>query len=435
MMAELKEEHPLRLFLDRLYQNIPDDATRKMRVKAWEHLHAIGLPTAKNEAFKYVPLRKFFSREYVQARPREVSVETIASHVFPECRNSVIVFVNGFYSSHLSSLSALPKRVVITSLDEAGKTYGALLNNHWTKSLKEETDPFALMNACLHEAGAFIYLPPKTVLEVPLQILHVMDTEDHASFVLPHLNVFIGAQSEIKCISSQVRLSGTTNPINSVVECVIEEDAHVHYTQALSEETDTSWSFEAIRASLKRNSTFNLVSLTEGSETVRKDYRMVLAGENSEANLNGLSMLDGKCESHTQVLIDHQSPQCRSRQLFKGVLNGASRSSFEGKILVRQAAQKTDAFQLNNNLLISDRAAADSKPNLEIFADDVKASHGATFGQLDPEQLFMLKSRGIPEAQAKNLLVYGFCREVIDMIALPSLLERSIQYLYRYGKG
>lgn len=435
MMTELKEGHPLDLFLDQLYKNIPDDATRKMRIKAWEHLQALGLPTSKNEVFRYVPLRKFFSRAYVPSQPKHVQPEAIAPHIFPECRNSVIVFVNGFYSQELSSVSALPKRVVITSLDEAAKTYGALLNNHWTKSLKEETDPFALMNACLHDRGAFIYLPPKTILEAPLQILHIIDTDNQPLLIQPRLNLFAGAQSEIKCISSQARLSGAWNAMNGVVECIIEEDSHVHFTQALVEDPEGNWCFEAVRSSLKRNSTFNLVSLTEGSETVRKDYRVTLMGENSEANLNGLSMLDGKSESHTHVLIDHQAPQCRSRQLFKGVLNGTSRSSFEGKILVRQAAQKTDAFQLNNNLLISDRAAADSKPNLEIFADDVKASHGATFGQLDPEQLFMLKSRGIHETQAKNLLVYGFCREVIDMISLPSLLERSIQYLYRYGKG
>jgi Fe-S cluster assembly protein SufD len=165
---------------------------------------------------------------------------------------------------------------------------------------------------------------------------------------------------------------------------------------------------------------------------VRNDYRVVIGGENAEASLNGVWMLGDRNESHMHVIVDHQAPHCRSMQLFKGVLNGNSHSSFEGKILVRQAAQKTEAFQLNNNLLLSDRAHADSKPNLEIFADDVKASHGATVGQLDKEQIFYMKTRGFHEADAKNLLVYGFCEEVIDMIPIPSVHQAMKKYAKSY---
>ena len=146
-------------------------------------------------------------------------------------------------------------------------------------------------------------------------------------------------------------------------------------------------------------------------------------------------MLSGKNESHTHVLVDHQAPNCRSMQLFKGALNDVSRSSFEGKILVRQLAQKTEAFQLNNNLLLSDRANADSKPNLEIFADDVKASHGSTVGQLDAEQIFYMKTRGFSDADAKNLLVYGYCQEVIEMISVDSVRLRLKSIAQNYMSG
>lgn len=425
-------EHGLNLLIEQLYQELPESATHKMRLKAWEHLQEMGLPTSKNEAFRYVPLRKFFSQTYVKAFPN--AVQDLTSYIYPECRGSLLVFVNGLYAPELSNLEAIPKRVVVTGLEEAATTYGALLNNHWTRTLQEEKDPFALINASLYEKGAFIYLPPKTILENPIQILHVVATEDQPMFLLPRVQFFVGAHSELEIISSQARLSGSQDCINAVIDFTIEENAHVHCTQALTDDPETIWRFEAMRASLKKSSTLNLIALTDGSASVRRDYRMVLAGENGEANLNGISMINGKRESHVHVLMDHQAPHCRSRQLFKNVLNGMSRSSFEGKILVRQAAQKTDAFQLNNNLLISDRAAADSKPNLEIFADDVKASHGATFGQLPEEQLFMLKSRGIGESQAKNLLVRGFCKEIVDLIRLPSLLEQSLQQLYRYGE-
>ncbi len=166
--------------------------------------------------------------------------------------------------------------------------------------------------------------------------------------------------------------------------------------------------------------------------TVRTDYHVILAGENAEALLNGVWMLADKREAHIHIFIDHQAPQCRSYQLFKGVLNDFSRSSFEGKIMVRQAAQKTEAFQLNNNLLLNDHAHADSKPNLEIFADDVKASHGATVGQLDIEQLFYMKTRGFPEEEAKNLLIYGFAEQVIQMIPLESLRNSISERVARY---
>jgi Fe-S cluster assembly protein SufD len=152
--------------------------------------------------------------------------------------------------------------------------------------------------------------------------------------------------------------------------------------------------------------------------TTRHDYRVAMSGENSEALLHGLLTLKDRREAHNNILIDHQAPHCRSNQLFKGVLSDVSRSSFEGKILVRQEAQKTEAFQLNNNLLLSERANADSKPNLEIFADDVKASHGATIGQLNAEHLFYLKTRGLRDIEAKKLLVNGFCREILDLIPI-----------------
>lgn len=426
-------EQGLSLLASQLYQELEEGSMRKMRGKAWERFQEIGLPTSKDAAFQYVPLRKFFSQDYVKASPATILPEDVAAYIYPECRESFLVFVNGVYTPELSNLDALPKRLVVTALDQAAITYGTLLNNHWTRTLQDEKDPFVLLNTCLHENGAFIYLPPKTALTNPIQILQVISAGEQPMFLLPRLQVFVGAQSEVGLVCSQVRLSGKEECINSVIDLVIEESAHVHVTQALTDDSEAIWRFEAVRAHLKKNSTLNLIALTEGSASVRKDYSVVLAGENCEANLNGISMLHGKREVHNHVLIDHQAPNCRSRQLFKNVLNDVSRSSFEGKILVRQAAQKTDAFQLNNNLLISDRAGADSKPNLEIFADDVKASHGATFGQLDPEQLFMLKSRGISDAQAKNLLVRGFCKEIVDLIRLPSLLEQSTHHLQGYG--
>ena len=235
-------------------------------------------------------------------------------------------------------------------------------------------------------------------------------------------------------VLSQGIISGDHYFINHVSDFSIEEESHVRFTQNLSETPTAVWHLDATRAILKKNSSFHAFAVTNGSETVRTDYKVTLIGENAESSLNGLWMLQDKLEFHTHILFDHQAPNCRSRQLFKGVLDDFSKSSFEGKILVRKIAQKTDAFQLNSNLLLNDYTNASSKPNLEIFADDVKASHGATFGQLDDEQLFCLRSRGINEFEAKNLLIFGFCKEVIDLISLSSLQNMLIAQAKQYRK-
>jgi Fe-S cluster assembly protein SufD len=323
--------------------------------------------------------------------------------------------------------------MIIVGLKEAMKTYGTFLTNQWGRSLKEEMDPVAALNGALHSEGAFIYVPPKTVIEAPVQILHLVHTDNEAMLLCPRVHLFLGPQSELHLYSNQGIISEMQGFVNSVVECAIEEEAHLVYTQMAFDEPGEVWHFDAFRANLKRNSTLKTICATAGGPSTRFDYRVALTGENGEAQLNGAWMLNKKNEAHIHVVVDHQAPYCRSMQLYKGVNNEFSHSSFEGKILVRQPAQKTEAFQLNNNLLLSDYAIADSKPNLEIFADDVKASHGATVGQLDNEQLFYMKARGFSLREAQNLLVAGFCKEVTDQIELPSLAKnlnyRMDQYL------
>jgi Fe-S cluster assembly protein SufD len=425
MMAQpgIEQENFKNLLENLKAQVCVGDALERVRQKAWQHYLSLGLPSRHNEVYRYIKLRHLFSQRYQLANEKLLTADQIKPWIYPECRQSVLVFVNGHYMSQLSCLDALPTKVVVSSLQEATQTYGAFLNNHWTKALKDETDSFAALNGALHCKGAFVYLPPKSVIEVPIQILHVVDNDNQLQMLMPRLQVFVGTHSDVRLISTQKNLAGTGYFVNQVAELVLDEGAHVHYTQVLCDEHPQAWHLDALRATLKRDSKLTTVCVTEGSMTVRTDYRISLAGENAEALLNGVCMLADKREAHVHVFMDHQAPFCRSYQLFKSVLNDFSRSSFEGKIMVRQVAQKTEAFQLNNNLLLNDHAHADSKPNLEIFADDVKASHGATVGQLDPEQLFYMKTRGFSDEAAKNLLIYGFCEQVIEMIQLPSLRE------------
>lgn len=416
------EQETFKLLLEKCReQNKPVESMQRLKAKAWEHYLALGLPTKKNEAYRYIKLRQLFSQTYQPGEEIPLTENEIEQWILPESKQSVLVFVNGFFQPQLSNTDALPSKIFVSTIEEALSTFGAFINNQWSKGLKEETDSFAVLNAALHTKGAFLYIPPKCRIEAPIQILHIIDSSTNPSLLIPRLQLFVGSHAQVEVVHTQHHLSDQSYFVNMASEWAIEEGASVHYVQAQCNEHHRSWHFEAFRAVMKRDSKLTVTCATQGSLSVRNDYRVALTGENAEATLNSVSMLPNKQESHAHIFMDHQAPHCRSFQLFKSVLKDFSRSAFEGKIMVRREAQKTEAFQLNNNLILDDHAHADSKPNLEIFADDVKASHGATVGQLDPDQLFYMKTRGFTDAQAKNLLILGFCEQVIQTITIPSL--------------
>ena len=410
------------------------DNIAQMRAKGWERFSEIGLPTRKNETYQYVKLRSLYERRPQLPQGTAIDLSSFSEAILPECSQSVIVLVNGYYSKELSRIQGIPKRAVILPLAEALKSYGTFLNNQWTSSLKEEKDPFAALSFALNQDGVFIYLPPKTTVEAPIQILHVITQGNESSLISSRVHIFVGSQSEVDLYSTQASLPSEKNlHCNNIgVDITIDENARVRYIQVSKDLPSTAWHFEALRATLKRDSSLRTVCATNGAQSVRFDYRIALTGENAEASLNGMWILKESRSAHAHIIMDHQAPNCRSMQLFKGALDDISHSSFEGKIIVRQAAQKTEAYQLNKNLLLGERASADSKPNLEIFADDVKASHGATVGQLDDDELFYMKSRGFPPHAAKNLLVGSFCKEIIDMIPADSLRNLLEDLLHRF---
>lgn len=418
--------------LEKLFQGTDTlDPLHKVRAKAWDHFLELGLPTRHTEVFRYIKLRNLFSKQYQMAYPSAITSDDIYPFIYRECLRSVLVFVNGYYVPSLSHAAALPSKVTVTSLNEAAHTYRAFLNNQWAKSMKEDIDPFVILNAALHPHGAFIYIPPNTIVESPIQILHINDSPSD-SILMPRLHLLVGKGSSVDIVVSHKTIGEGDHFVNAVTELVLEEASRVRLAQSLFYDEGRGWHFEALRATVKKNGNLKAIHATNGSETIRHDYRVALNGENGEASLNGLWMLDDNREAHSNIFMDHQAPHCRSLQLFKGALNDFSRSSFEGKIFVRQAAQKTEAFQLNKNLLLSERAHANSKPNLEIFADDVKASHGATVGQLDKEQLFYMKARGIDTSTAKNLMVYGFCQDILDQMMIPSMRHEVANHIQSY---
>lgn len=356
----------------------PKDPLISIRQKGWDLFQQIGLPKPKQEAFQYLTRKLEFPE---LAERSEVSLPV-----------ADLIFVDGFFQE-----SKLGAPLVCLPLDKAIRSYGLFLQNRLARLLKEEKDPFAALNGAFQGEGAFLYVPPKCKAA-----LHLVQMNTCNKMASPRLHLYLGRGASLELTQTSQGKSGFCN---SLLDFVLDEGASLYVCDK------TEGDFQAIRGVLKRDSKLKTVIL--GQQT-RTSIHVQLAEENSEAEIFGLARLDGKTEFHAHATIEHAAPHTRSRQHFKSVLKDQSRFSFEGKIWVHPIAQKTEAYQLNNNLLLSDEAIVNAKPNLEIFADDVKASHGATVGQLDPEQLFYLRSRGLSLEQAREWLIEGFCGEIID---------------------
>lgn len=398
------------------------DAMHPFRQKGLQRLSEIGLPSKSHEAFRYVPLREFYLSSFKRPEVKKVDKSLFLGAILPECQHSHLVFIDGSFSLELSDITDLPAQMLISSLEEAMQTHGSFLQSSFARSIKEERDPFACLNLALCSKGAFIYLPPKMELSSPLQCLYI-STGDAPQLVSPRLHLALGAQSQMRCIVTNHELEhGLSHFVLPLVEISLEDSANLDLLNLV--DPGAAWHFETLRATLKKNAVLNSLSVTFGGKAVRQSYRVQLKGENSEVNLNGLWSLSESNTAHTHAIVEHEAPHTRSMQKFKGILNDHSRSSFEGKILVRPEAQKTEAYQLNNNLILSQGAIANSKPNLEVFADDVKASHGATISQLDDDQLFYLRTRGIEPHLARRLLIGSFYREMIGKIPYDSVFRK-----------
>lgn len=395
------------------------DAFKKHRARAWDRFLEMGLPQRGDDAYQYMHLKPLFAQKFVPASQKKAYTrDEIIEKVAPECIHSYFVFIDGLFFEALSDTTAVAPSVVRMPLSQAMRSYGTLVNNSWTKAVKEEVDPFAFLNMACSVDGLFLYVPPKVEVEVPLQIIHILTNE--SVWAMPRVHIFQSAHSKLTLTITTVseELSDQKGFCNTYTEAHLEEGAMMTLVQQGA--VKQGWQLDALRMTLKRASRAEVFKIGGSLAALRRESRIELAGEGAEANISGSWMLDGDTETHVNVFVDHQAPYTRSMQLFKGVLRDRSHSSFQGKIMVRKEAQKTEAYQLNNNLLLSEKAVANSKPNLEVFADDVKASHGATVGQLDFEELFYLKSRGFSEEDARACLIAGFCREVTGKLPLAS---------------
>ena len=387
----------------------------------------LGFPTTKHEEWKYTSLSALLKPTYKAANPA-IPFSSIDVDKYKVAGEDaiVLVFQNGRFNKQASSPYS-HKSIRIKSLAESPDIQ---LNNHHFGALASANDEaFVALNTAFHFDGVFICLPDNTDLKTPVHIIHVNDSRNESIAAYPRNLIIVGKNSKAQIISSYHSLNqGNASLTNSVTEIFVGENAFVEVDYKQNE-GDTAYHINQTFVKQQRNSTFDICTATVGGKLIRNNLNIVLSDVNCTAHLNGLAISVGNQIIDNHTLVDHASPNCQSNELYKNILDGNSHGIFNGKIYVRKDAQKTNAYQSNKNILLSKEAVMNAKPQLEIYADDVKCSHGATTGQLDDDALFYLRARGIGEADAKALLNFAFASDVIEKINNESLKKNLLQLL------
>jgi Fe-S cluster assembly protein SufD len=400
-----------------------------IRKEALNRFGQLEFPTQKDEEWKYTNISPLLKHNFVPSSGKvSVGKEFIKLKLFEETAPSLIVFVNGYYADEHSNLQNLPGEVVAGSLSEAIKNNSPLIEKHFAKYAHHQNDIFTALSTAYTDDGAFIYVPDGKIVEEPVHIIYITSSDDNKIIVQPR-NLFIaGKNSQVTIIEHYVSTEESIYFTNVVTEIIADESSVVDHIK-LQEESLNAYHIARMEVNQERNSNFSSHSISIGGELTRNDFTSRFNDEGSECTLNGLYMIEGNQLFDAHTLIDHAMPHCNSHEHYKGILNDKSRGVFNGKVIVRPDAQKTNAFQENNNILLSNNALVNTKPQLEIFTDDVKCSHGATIGQLDEEARFYLKSRGIGEEASRAILLHAFASDVITSIKTESLrnyLEKII---------
>jgi Fe-S cluster assembly protein SufD len=402
-----------------------------LRRSAIESFAELGFPTTHDEDWKYtnvaplaaLPLARAHAKLTAEIREK---IERLPLANF-DC--SRLTFFNGRYVPELSKLREVPQGLKAGSLASALKNHGPLLERHLGRYAEAGIHSFVALNTAFFEDGAFIELPKGAVLQKPLHILQVSDGGGRTTVSHPRNLILAGDTSQATIIETFFSLTEDATFTNAVVEIVAGEGSLVDYYK-VQQESDEAFHYARIQVQQARSSSVTTHSIQFGGALTREEVQTVLAGEGAESLLHGLYVLTGRQHVDNHTTIDHAKAHCSSREVYKGVLDGKSQGVFNGKIIVRPDAQKTDSKQSNKNLLLSEDAIINTKPQLEIFADDVKCTHGATVGQINAEAVFYLRSRGIGADEAKSLLTYAFANDVMERIKFQPLRERLADRLF-----
>jgi len=386
---------------------------RTLRAEAFARFCETGFPTTHDEDWRFTNVSTIARAQFaLEGKLASVNTSELKKWRM-EAAVAELVFIDGQFVRELSVMGNLADSISALSLKEEITNPGTFLEAHLGRYLNIQRDPFSAMNTAFAEDGAFVHVGRGTVLEAPIHLLFVSTTADAPRMVHPRNLLIFEKESQATVIEEYVSLGGGTVLCNSATELVAEENAAVsHYM--IEREHVEAFNISTLRIQQDRNANVSSHSLLLGGGLVRNNVHPVLAGEGGECLINGLFVGDGKQHLDNYMHVEHAAPHCSSRQFYNGILDGHSHGVFHGRIVVHKDAQKTDAKQTNRNLLLSDDAQIDTKPQLEIYADDVKCTHGATIGQIEENALFYLRSRGIDEVSARRFLLRAFAGECVD---------------------
>lgn len=410
-----------------------------IRKQAFDLFTEAGLPHRRTEEWKYTPIRgleKTTFQPVWDAPTVSFGQSELDTFVGTNLPGHQMVFVNGYFQSSLSSLPEIADGF-------AGSVRTALNDEKWSKLLEEQwsrlldfrnSNPFNWLNQAMMSDGALFVVPDGAEVEEPIHMIYVTTPSDEPAMVHPRNLIVAGKDSKINIIETFVSPEVQTSWTNVASSFLLGENADVVHTK-VQREADSVWHFSQVQVELAASSNFHSNYFSFGGGTSRHEIEALLVGENAHCDLNGLYLPEGQQLMVNRICMEHAFPNCTSNQFYKGILGDKSKGVFNGKIYVRQQAQRTDAYQTNQALLLSDDAEIYSKPQLEIFADDVKCSHGATSGYLDDTAMFYLRSRGIAKAEAERILTYAFASDVVQKVEieplhdlLESLLQARLDY-------
>ena len=393
------------------------DWARTLRDRAMAAFLGMGLPTRKLEDWKYTDLRRLGKLDFAPAEPVDaIPAEIDGALARADESVNALVFVNGHFRQDLSMLDALPAGARIGDLAAALEAGDQTVGDHLGRVLETGSRPMVELNTAMMRGGIVVHLAAGTAIERPIRIVHLTAPEGRPVAVYPRLLMVLEAGSSATVVEHYAGIDGAPYLNDGVTEVVVGDGARLHHYR-WQQEGDQGFHLSNTLARVGRDATYDSFTLTLGGDLTRNEGVVRLDGSGSDVRVSGAYMAGGATHVDTTMLIDHTASDCRSRQVFKGVLDDAARGVFQGKITVRSEAQRTDGHQLSNALLLSPRAEMDSKPELEIFADDVKCSHGSTAGELDDQALFYLRARGIDADVARGLLIEAFVAEAIEEIA------------------
>jgi Fe-S cluster assembly protein SufD len=393
-----------------------------IRRDAMARFSEMGFPTTRQEEWRFTSVAPIARVPFKPAdpKPNALTISDISRYTVCEARCTQLVFLNGFYSETLSTVKFLPKGVRIRSLAQALEPDRLILESLIAPYACPQDNAFSALNTAFLADGAFVYLPPETVLRDPIHLLFLSTSQTNPVISVPRSHIVIGSGSQVSIVESYASLDKGLHFTNALTDLLVGSNCSVdHYK--LQRESENAFHVATTHVTQAHDSSYCSHSLSLGGSLVRNNLNVVLNGTGADSELNGLYVSKGHQHVDNHTMIDHAKPNCNSRELYKGIMDDTSSGVFNGKIIVRKDAQKTNARQTNKNLLLSKNASINTTPQLEILADDVKCTHGATIGQLNEEELFYLRSRGIDREAARTLLTYAFASEFLRSVKIKPI--------------